>query len=119
MSGDGAGACPRFAKRSQPRAARCHPRRVRTDTASTRGSTLGAVAARIGAEDLEPLAVLADGLEGPLEVLVVGVAFDVEEEEIGGVAVLRPLRVGERLDPGDIHAVLLERDDGLDERAGL
>ena len=38
--------------------------------------------ARIGAEDLQSIAVLADGVDGGGDRLVVGVAFDVDEEEV-------------------------------------
>ena len=46
-----------------------------------------AVAPWIRAEDVEPLAALADELEGALNDFVVGVAFDVEEEQVGRIAI--------------------------------
>src|SRR4051812_26165476 len=81
--------------------------------------TVGALSAWIRSEDLQALATLLEDFEGPLDELVVGVALDVEEEEVRGIAFQCPLGGGKGLDPGDVHAVLLERGDGLDERAGL
>ena len=66
------------------------PRRYDRGASAIKGqriSALDALAAGVGAEDLKPLAALADGLEGPLDRLVLGVPLDVEEEEVGRVAV--------------------------------
>src|SRR5215210_6121323 len=82
-------------------------------------SVLDAVAAGVGAEDLEALAPLADGLQGTADRLVLGVPLDVEEEQVRRVAVQGRVGGGERLDPGHVDAVLLERVDGLAQRPGL
>src|SRR4051794_24681479 len=66
------------------------------------GSALDALAAGIGAENLEPLAALADGIDRTLDWLVDGVPLDIEEEEVGGVALSVPLGERERLDPGHV-----------------
>src|SRR5271169_5240607 len=46
-----------------------------------------ALAPRVGAEDVESFAALADELEGLLDGRVVDMPLDVEEEQVGGVAV--------------------------------
>ena len=51
-------------------------------------SALDALAAGIGADDVEPLAALADGLDGLLDGRVGLVSLDVDEEEIGRVGVV-------------------------------
>src|SRR4051812_15356401 len=68
-------------------------------------SALDALAPGIGAEDLEPIAALAHGLERPLDRHVARMALDVDEEEVGGIARSGPLGEGEGLDPGHVDGV--------------
>src|SRR5437870_1279658 len=82
-------------------------------------STFDAIATGVGAEDIESLAFLADDLQGFLEWWVVGVSLDIDEEEVGRVAVAAAVGDGERLDPGHVDPELFERGDRLGERAGL
>ena len=50
-------------------------------------STLDALPPRIRPKDLQPVAALLDLLDRSLDVLVVDVAFEVDEKEVGRVAV--------------------------------
>ena len=74
-------------------------------------STFDAIAPGVGAEDIQPLAFPADDLEGLLDRRVIDVSIDVEEEQVGGVAVTAALGNGERLDPGHVDRELFERRD--------
>src|SRR4051794_39736080 len=93
--------CPRLTASSFPAAVR------------GRGSSLDAIPPRVRAEDLDALASLAHGIQRLDHGLVRAVAFDVEEEEVGGVTLEGTVGGGEGLDPGEAHAELGEGLDGL------